>query len=399
MSLFTHPFENPTGSPIRELFPYLSRPGIISLAGGYPSLTLFDAEGIAAASQRALSDRAASLQYGATEGSVALREGLVALMHSRGIDVGVNDVLVTTGSQQAFDLLIRVCVSPGDAVWVETPAYPAAIQALRLAGAQVGSVPVDSDGLDVDALARQLQVPGVVKPKLLYSVPTFSNPSGALLSQERRERLVALAVEHGFLLVEDDPYGELRFEPLGVQTLCEIGAQSHGAASPVVYLSSLSKTVSPGLRVGWMVAHADILRRCCIAKQTVDLCTSPLTQAVAAEYLASGRYADTVASASAEYKRRMTALDEGLSGVLGDRVRWTTPRGGMFLWVKILKNVDAQELFLAAVEQGVLYVPGAVFFPGEPDTQTLRLSFAAPSVPDITEGVQRLALALRAVQG
>lgn len=397
MPIFSKPFENPAGSPIRELFPYLSRPGIISLAGGYPSLALFDAEGLAAASHKALMDRAASLQYGPTEGSVALRAALVPLMHSRGIHAEVNDILVTTGSQQGFDLLVRVCLEPGDAVWVETPAYPAAIQALGLAGARIGSVPVDEHGLDVDTLAQMLQAPGVVKPRLLYTVPTFSNPSGALLSQERRERLVALAVQHGFLVVEDDPYGELRFESLGVKTLCEIGAQAHGPASPVVYLSSLSKTVSPGLRIGWMVAHADILRRCSIAKQTVDLCTSPLAQAVATEYLALGRYAGTVERAAAEYRRRMSALDEGLSASLGDRLRWIRPRGGMFLWVEILPAVDAQALFLAAVEQGVLYVPGSAFYPGPANTQTLRLSFAASPVPDITEGVQRLARALQAL--
>lgn len=395
--MFSKPFENPAGSPIRELFPYLSRPGIISLAGGYPSLALFDAEGLAVASHKALMDRAASLQYGPTEGSVALRAALVQLMHSRGIHAGVNDILVTTGSQQGFDLLIRVCLEPGDAVWVETPAYPAAIQALRLAGARIGSVPVDEHGLDVDTLAQMLRAPGAVKPRLLYTVPTFSNPSGALLSQERRERLVALAVQHGFLVVEDDPYGELRFETLGVKTLYEIGAQAHGPASPVVYLSSLSKTVSPGLRIGWMVAHADILRRCCIAKQTVDLCTSPMAQAVATEYLALGRYADSVVGASVEYRRRMTALDDALTVLLGDQLRWIKPRGGMFLWVEILPAVDAQALFLAAVEQGVLYVPGSAFYPGSPNTQTLRLSFAAPSVPDITEGVQRLARALHAL--
>jgi DNA-binding transcriptional MocR family regulator len=399
MQTFAKPFENPAGSPIRELFPYLSRPGIISLAGGYPSLSLFDTEGLAAASQKALMDHAASLQYGATEGSVPLRTGLVQLMHSRGIGVDVNDILVTTGSQQAFDLLIRVCVEPGDAVWVETPAYPAAIQALRLAGAQIGSVPVDEHGLDVDALAQLLQAPGAVKPKLLYTVPTFSNPSGALLTQARRERLVALAVQHGFLLVEDDPYGELQFQALGVKTLCEMGAQAHGKASPVVYLSSLSKTVSPGLRIGWMVAHADILRRCCIAKQTVDLCTSPLAQSVAAHYLASGRYGETVVRASAEYGRRMTALADGLTAALGGRLRWFKPRGGMFMWVEIVQTVDAQALFLAAVEQGVLYVPGSAFYPGLPNTQTLRLSFAAPSVADITEGVQRLARAMQALPG
>ena len=399
MVTFAPPFENPAGSPIRELFPYLSRPGMISLAGGYPSPSLFDTEGLREAAHQALADPVASLQYGATEGSPALREGLAQLMHRRGVTVAPSDILVTTGSQQAFDLLIRVLIEPGDTVWMESPAYPAAIQALRLAGASIGSVPVDADGLDVDALEQMLRAPGAVRPKLLYTVPTFSNPSGALLSAPRREQLVALAAEFDILLVEDDPYGELTFDDTPIRTLCEIGQQTLGRSSPVVYLSSLSKTVSPGLRIGWMLADAAILRRCSVVKQTVDLCTSTLTQAVAAAYLASGRYPDTVRKASGEYRLRMSALADGLAANLGDRLQMSRPKGGMFIWVESARAIDAPALFAAAVEQGVLYVPGAAFYPTDPNTQAMRLSFAASAVPEITEGVRRLSQAFLTVQG
>ena len=394
---FVPAFADPQGSPIRELFPYLGRPGMISLAGGYPSPSLFDQEGLAEAAAQALASGTGALQYGATEGSPVLREQLAAQCQGRGMACEAGDVLVTTGSQQGFDLLLRVLVQPGDAVCVETPAYPATLAALRQAGARVLSVPVDAHGLDVDALAGLLaRTPAAQRPRLLYTVPSFSNPCGTLLTQQRRERLVQLALEYRMVVVEDDPYGELAFTDERPAPLYACAQRLAPEANPVVYLASLSKTVAPGLRVGWMVADGAVLRRCTVAKQTVDLCTSPLAQSVATCYLQSGRYPRAVARACSEYRRRMQSLTEGLARALPGRISFVTPAGGMFVWASFARDIDPQALFEAAVARLVLYVPGKAFYADEPDLHTMRLSFAAPEVPQIEEAVRRLAAAVQA---
>ena len=398
MPAFAAPFAHPAGSPIRELFPYLNQPGMISLAGGYPSPSLFDAEGLAQAAAQAMTGDAQTLQYGATEGLPILRTALAALMRERGIQSSAEQVMVTTGSQQAFDLLVRVLIEPGDTVLVEVPAYPATLQALRLAQARIVPVPMDEHGLQADALAELLrQLPAEQRPKLLYTVPNFSNPRGTLLAAERREALVQLACTHGFWVVEDDPYGELRFDTDGPMppTLRTIGDRlADGGVNPVVYLSSLSKTVAPALRVGWMLADNSLLRRCAVAKQTVDLCTSPLAQMVAARYLESGRYPATVQRARIEYQRRMQALVQGVASSLSGHVHCAPPAGGMFVWATFAQSIAPQALFDAAVAQHVLYVPGKAFYPDNTPHHTMRLSFAAPDVPQIEQAVQRLAAAV-----
>lgn len=386
-------FAEPAGSPIRELFPYLSRPGMISFAGGYPSPTLLDGAGIEQAAQRVFAQGAGILQYGATEGAPALREALARLCGARGIEAKPEDILVTTGSQQAFDLLVRVFVEPGDVVYVESPSYPATLQALRLAGARIEQVPVDDQGMRIDALESLLaNAPADAMPKLIYTVPTYSNPCGTLLSQERRAQLASLAARHGVIVVEDDPYGELRFSPTAVEPIHALGARLP-SANPVIYLSSLSKTLAPALRVGWMVAPAEVIRRCAIAKQTTDLCTSPIAQLIAAEYLNAGRYPDTVERARREYGARMQAMVDMLQAELGGRIRANPPEGGMFIWAEAQDDLAPGALFQACVDQGVLFVPGAAFYAANPKAGTMRLSYAAPNVDQIREGVRRLAAA------
>lgn len=394
-------FAEPAGSPIRELFPYLSRPGMISLAGGYPSASLLDAEGLAQAASHAMAQGIHALQYGATEGLPAMREALAQQAQTRGMQASAQDVLVTTGSQQAFDLLVRVLLSPGDTTLVEVPAYPATLQTLRLAQARILTVPMDEHGLQTDALAELLaQLPAAQRPKLLYTVPNFSNPRGSLLPAQRRHALVQLALQYGFWIVEDDPYGELHFAgpsasqhslPATVRAIAEglVDAEHN----PVIYLSSLSKTVAPALRVGWMLAQASMLRRCAIAKQTVDLCTSPLAQLVATSYLHSGRYDATVRHARAEYQRRMHALVQGLNALPGQPIRCTMPAGGMFVWAEIAPHIAPQQLFDAAVAHGVVYVPGKAFYPDNAEPPALRLSFASTEVPQIAQAVERLGAA------
>lgn len=391
---FAPAFAEPAGSPIRELFPYLQWPGMISLAGGYPSVDLLDEAGLRDAATQAFGT-AGALQYGATEGVPALREALAQLCAGRGLDCEPGELLVTSGSQQALELLLRILLQPGDVVLVESPAYPAALQALRQAGARVVEVPTDAQGLQVDALrACWPTLPG--RPRLLYTVPTFCNPTGASLSGERRAALVQFAVAQNLTVVEDDPYGDLRFDDAPQSTLHSIGRRLAGQDNPVIFLSSLSKTMAPSLRIGWMVAPPAVLRRAAIAKQTGDLCTSPLTQLIAAHYLASGRHAGTVARASAVYAQRMQALAGALTQAFGDRLRFSRPDGGLFLWAHwdaaVLPAAPAR-VFDAAVQAGVLFVPGRAFYLDDTPRTSLRLSFASSGPDLLREGVRRLAQA------
>lgn len=390
---FNAAFETPGGSAIRELFKYLSRPGMISFAGGYPAPAMFDAEGLAAASALAMAEPASCLQYGATEGTPALREQLSALMARRGAPVAAQDLLVTTGSQQGLDLLIRVLLSPGDAVLVERPTYPAALQAFRLAGCAITSVASDADGLDPEALAQVLDAAPAGQYRVLYCVPDFANPTGACLPLARRLALLALAARYQLLLIEDDPYGALRFTGEAVPSLLALAGQVPGAEGRVVHLSSLSKVVAPGLRVGWMAAPEPVRQRCVIAKQTVDLCTSPINQQIAACYLASGALERHLPRLRQGYGEKCQAMLEGIAA-LGGQLTVAAPAGGMFVWGRLADGADAQGLFDRAVDQGVIFVPGRAFFASDADPASLRLSFAAPSLEQISEGLHRLAKAL-----
>lgn len=390
---FNPAFEAPGGSAIRELFKYLSRPGMISFAGGYPAPDLFDAETLAQASAQAMAEPASSLQYGATEGTPALREQLAALMARRGAAVSTDDLIVTTGSQQGLDLLIRVLLAPGDPVLVERPTYPAALQAFRLAGCAIGSIAGDADGLDPAALAQQLEAAPPGHFRLLYCVPDFANPTGACLSLGRRLELLALAARHDLLLVEDDPYGALRFTGEPVPSLLALSRQVPGAQGRVIHLSSLSKIIAPGLRVGWMVAPAPVRQRCVIAKQTIDLCTSPISQQIAACYLASGALERHLPLLGQRYGEKCQRMMAGLSA-LGGRLEVAAPAGGMFVWGRLADGSDAQAFFERAIEQNVMFVPGKAFYASEADPASVRLSFAAPGLEDIDEGLHRLARAL-----
>jgi DNA-binding transcriptional MocR family regulator len=387
---FTPAFANPSGSAIRELFKYLSRPGMISFAGGYPAAELFDREALQLASDRALREAPLEcLQYGATEGLPVLREQLVHLMATRGVGCGVDDLIVTTGSQQGFELLLKVLLSPGDQVLVERPTYPAAVQALRLAGLQMHSVATDALGLNTEALARQLAGQPRGAMRLLYCVPTFANPTGACLPLARRLQLLALAAQHDFLIVEDDPYGALRFEGEAVPSLLALAEQVEGAAGRVVHLSSLSKVVAPGLRVGWMIAPAAVRQRCLIAKQTSDLCTSPWAQRIAAEYLASGALEQALPRLAAGYREKCQRMLGGLRA-LDEYLEVSPPEGGMFIWGRCRHGVDAQQVLQRAIEENVLFVPGSAFYADAPDPSSIRLSFAAPGAAAIDEGLARL---------
>jgi 2-aminoadipate transaminase len=379
---FSKAFEAPRGSAIRELWQYLSLPDMISFAGGYPSPALFDAEGLHAAMEHAMRAPPAEwLQYANTQGELGLREALAAWMARRGIDALADRVLVTTGSQQGFDLILRVLIDPGDTVIVERPTYTTALQALRHVGARVATVGTDADGMDVGELANLL---GKISCKAIYTLPTFGNPTGATLPLARRKRLIELAQRHDVLIIEDDAYGDVRFDGEDVAPLAAL------AGERVVYLSTLSKIVAPGLRVGWMLAAPEIIRRCVIAKQTVDLSTSPWIQGAAAHYLKSGLLERHLPRIVAAYREQAQAMVSGLRERLAGHIAFTAPQGGMFVWGTLPTGMDAAALLRAAIEEKVMYVPGAPFFAEAPDPRTLRLCFSMSSPERIRAGVERL---------
>lgn len=389
MYAFTEPFAQPSGSPIRELFKYLSQPGMISFAGGYPAAELFDVEGLKVAETRAFEAPVRCLQYGPTDGLPELKQEILALMARRGATCSPDELLVTTGSQQGFDLLLRVLVSSGDVVLTEQPAYPAVLQALRLQQAQVVTVPVDDEGIDVAKLGRMLATGTLGRPKLLYTVPTFANPSGAMLTRARRIALLELAVRYGFLIVEDDPYGDLRFEGNALPSILALAKEVEGAQPWVVHFASLSKIVAPGLRVGWTIAPTEIARRCVIAKQTADLCSSPWTQSIAAAYLAAGSLERHLPRITEMYGRKCGALCDALESSFGADIEFHRPQGGMFVWAR-MSGIDSSVLLTNAIAHNVIFVPGKAFYADDVDVHSLRLSFAAPGIDDIHEGVRRL---------
>ncbi|PUA96229.1 DNA-binding transcriptional MocR family regulator [Acidovorax sp. 107] len=394
---FADRLNNVETSAIRELFKLLGKPGIISFAGGFPDSAMFDVEGIRAASNAALAEEpGAALQYGATEGYNPLREQLAAFMTSKGArDVAAEHLIVTTGSQQALDLLGKTLISPGDKVIVEGPTFLATIQCFRLYGAELISAPIDGNGVKTDELEKLI---AEHKPKFVYLIPTFGNPSGAMLSLERRKAVLAMAVKHNTLIVEDDPYGDLYFGDAPPPSLLNLSATVPGSRDLLVHCGSLSKVLSPGLRVGWMIAPAELLGKATMCKQFSDAHTSTFAQATAAQYLKAGRMPGTLANVRKVYAERAQAMGDALRKELGDAIEFVQPQGGLFVWARLTgaggKVADGNVLAKRAIEKGVAFVPGTPFFCANPDHATFRLSFATADVDKIREGVARLGQAI-----
>jgi DNA-binding transcriptional MocR family regulator len=394
---FADRLNNVETSAIRELFKLLGKPGIISFAGGFPDSAMFDVEGIRQASARALAEEpGAALQYGATEGYNPLREQLAAFMAAKGVkNLNPEGLIVTTGSQQALDLIAKTLLNPSDVALVEAPTFLATIQCFRLYGPQVVGVPIDAHGVQVDQL-EALMVQH--KPKLVYLIPTFGNPSGATLSLERRLRVLELAVQYKTVVVEDDPYGDLYFGEDPPPSLLALSDQVPGSRDWLIHCGSLSKVLSPGLRVGWMIAPPDLLARATMCKQFSDAHTSTFAQATAAQYLKAGRMPETLRTVRHVYGERAQAMGEALKQVMGDALEFTQPQGGLFFWARLTgangKISDGNEFAKRAIDKGVAFVPGAPFFANNPDANAIRLSFATADVAKIQEGVARLGAAL-----
>jgi 2-aminoadipate transaminase len=378
-------------SPVREILALTARPGVISFAGGLPAPELFDAAGLRAAYAAVLADGDAagrSLQYSTTEGDPALRTAVAARLSARGLPTGADDLLITSGSQQALTLLATVLLEPGDRILVEEPSYLAALQAFALAGAEAIPVPCDEDGLDVDAVER---LAAEHDAKLLYTIPTFHNPTGRTLPLERRTALAALAARTGLWLVEDDPYSELRYGGDPLPCLAALP----GAEDRTLALSTLSKVAAPGLRIGWIRTPVALRHALTVAKQAADLHSSTVDQAAAAHWLTHVDLEGHIATLRAEYGARRDALLGGLLDALPPGSTHNHPEGGMFVWARLPDGWDASALLDRALAHDVAFVPGYPFFAGPPDCASLRLSFTAHGADEIREGLGRLGAAVR----
>ncbi|MDY4325675.1 PLP-dependent aminotransferase family protein [Pectobacterium brasiliense] len=391
--LLAHRIAQLKSSAIRELLKHSKMENIISLAGGIPSDALFDFEGLSQATQLAITEQPkTAFQYGLTEGSSVLRDRIAELCAVRGVRTRGDDIVVTAGSQQALDLIMRAMVDPGDVFVVERPTYLAALQTLELAQAQVMSVSSDADGMVVDELEELLTKQRI---KGVYIVPNFGNPSGVTLSYERRLKLIQLAERYGFVIIEDDPYGELRFTEERNPTLFQLAQEQLGSTEYVLYTSTFSKVLAPGLRLGWAILPDWLLHKVAIIKQAADLHASALSQTVAECYLGLGRLDTQIEKIRHAYKHKGELLAQLVEKELGDVITFNQPKGGMFLWAKFRQDdFNTTEWLKKTLDQGVVFVPGEFFFPDNIDYSTLRLSFATATDEQMHEAVARLRRAL-----
>lgn len=387
------------GSIIRELLKLTEQEGIISFAGGLPAPDVFPVEEVARAAERVLSEHGPqALQYGATDGYLPLREMLARHTARYGMHITPDNILITSGSQQALDLLGKVFINRGDRILVEAPTYLGAMQAWNAYGAEYITVRMDEEGMDIDQIEAALRA----GPKFIYVLPNFQNPTGITLSLERRKRLVTLADYYGVPIVEDDPYGQLRYEGTHLPPVAVLDERSwhrgeYSYSGNVIYLSTFSKTLAPGLRLGWVVAAPEVIRKLVQAKQGADLHTATFTQMVAYEVGKEGfidRHIETIRKV---YSERRDIMIEAMREHFPEGVHWTEPQGGLFLWVTLPEQVNATELLKQALDEGVAFVPGAPFYACGGGHNTCRLNFSNATPDAIREGISRLGGLLRSV--
>jgi 2-aminoadipate transaminase len=390
---FSRVADRQQGSAIRKMgVMALKSADLISFAPGYPDPVSFAREEFAEIARELLGGKdPAVLQYGPTRGLPHLIEAAMAILATRGITATSEEVLVTTGSQQGLDLLGRILIDPGDVVLVELPAYTGAIAAFRNAGATLVGVRQDADGVDLEdldaVLTREREAGKQVK--FLYLVPNFQNPTGLLIGQAKRRRLVEWANQRDMLIVEDDPYGALYFEDSASEADTR-PIKADDTEGRVIYLSSFSKTLAPGFRVAWMAASEPLVAKLDVTKQTQDLFTGSLDQQIVFEAWKRGVLARQVPKLRALYQRKRDVMEQSLRKGLGNLISWPEPRGGFFLWAALPTHLNADELLPRAIERRVIYVVGSAFFVDGSGANLLRLSFSLPSVERIEEGVARL---------
>lgn len=372
-----------SASEVRALFAVASRPEVVSLAGGMPYVQGIPQEDVFDVVAQVVSEQASTaLQYGGGQGMPALRERLAMLMREEGTEADPEDMVVTTGAQQALDLVGKVLIDPGDQIVVEAPSYVGALSAFSAYEPRYIQIELDDSGMVVEQLQDAL-VRGA-RPKFVYTVPNFHNPAGVTMSTARREQLVALCREAHLPIVEDNPYGLLRFDGRSEPTLRSMDPQN------VIYIGTVSKVFSPGLRVGWALAEPGVLQRLILAKEAGDLCGSSFTMLVTERYLAGSRWRKNLEGLVQVYRSRRDAMLGALDEHFPDDATWTLPAGGFFVWVTLPGYFDTQAMLAAAVERRVAYVPGTAFHPDGRGRDNMRLAFCYPTEDDIAEGVRRL---------
>jgi len=387
-----------SSSAIREMLKLTQQPDIISFAGGMPAPELFPIEEMKTACDVVLSEMgAAALQYSTTEGYAPLREMLARNMARYGINVDADNIVITSGSQQALDLIGKLLINPGDRILTENPSYLGALQAFTAYQAQYVTVPIDDDGLQVAKLEAALRT----GPKFMYILPNFQNPTGVTLSLTRRYDLIALAEEYGIPIVEDDPYGQLRFEGEHLKPLVMLDAEyegcegSGGYTGNVIYTSTFSKTLAPGLRLGWIVAPKDVAAKIVQMKQGTDLHTSSFDQMVAYEVARGGFLDQHVRRIRTVYRQRRDVMLRAMDDCFPPEVHRTHPQGGLFLWVTTPESIDTTDLLKEAIQQKVAFVPGHSFHPNGGGHNTMRLNFSNASEEMIVEGIRRMSVAIK----
>jgi 2-aminoadipate transaminase len=372
-----------SASEVRALFAVASRPEVVSLAGGMPFVQALPIEHVIEVVESVLSERAdVALQYGGGQGPPMLRERLAMLMAEEDTEVDPDDILVTTGAQQALDLVAKVLIDPGDRIVVEAPSYVGALSAFSAYEPTFVHVDLDDDGLLVEQLEEALL--GGPRPKFVYTVPNFHNPAGVTMSYERRRRVVTLCREARVPIIEDNPYGMLRFEGERLPTLRSLDPQN------VIYLGTVSKVFSPGVRVGWVVAESGVLQRLILAKEAADLCGSNFMMLVTERYLSGAAWRDNLATLVETYRARRDAMLQALTEHFPEDARWTRPAGGFYVWATLPEYVDTRSMLAAAVERRVAYVPGTGFYADGRGARQMRLAFCYPTEDRIREGVLRL---------
>jgi len=386
-------------SAMREMMALTERPEVISLAGGLPDTTTFPPELYAKLmSQVAADSTARALQYGPTEGMAVTVQCIVEVMEEEGTVVDPAEVIVTTGGQQVIDLVCKALIDPGDVIVAEAPTYPGAIPTFGAYQADVVQIEVDGDGMPIDELESTLDRLAAEgrRPKFIYTIPNFQNPGGVTMSLARRHRLVEVARERELLVLEDNPYGLLRYEGEPLPTLYSLDAAAvgrGGASDLVIYLGTFSKILSPGLRLGWAVAPRPVLEKLNLGKQGADLCSSPVTQLFVAAYFKEGGWREYIERLRALYSRRRDVMLEALEQHFGGKAAWTKPHGGLFIWATLDGGVDTTDLL--AHSEGVAFVPGrAAYMDGRSGASSMRLNFAGVPDDDIREGVRRIGRAM-----
>jgi len=384
-------------SAIREILKVTQLPDVISFAGGLPSPDVFPIEELVQACEKVLREKGdLALQYSPTEGYLPLKEMICRHTARYGIKVNPGNVLITSGSQQALDLIGKIFINPGDKILVEAPTYLGAIQAWKAYGAEFIQVDMDENGMIPESMEEGLRT----GPKFIYLLPNFQNPTGITLSEKRREKILDIANRHGVPIVEDDPYGQLRYEgkhlpPVVVMDCKERGNKEDGYRGNVIYLSTFSKTLAPGLRLAWVISPPETIAKLVQAKQGADLHTATFNQIVAYE-VSQGGFLDTHIEVIRElYGKRRNLMLEMIEEFFPQEVRFTRPQGGLFLWVTLPEYIRTGELLKVAVEKKVAYVPGSPFYPTGGGQNTMRLNFSNPSEEDIMEGMKRLGEVLK----